>query len=439
MLKRLSFYLFIAFILSTNFVNAQSAPHFNNPGPVSLCINGSYYLNPSSTDGTFSTNDPLIATVNASGYVTGVSAGSTIVSLVISGVGTVSATINVVASLSPSLTITDPTALANYKFDNNPHGPIGGTINYVGYKDFNYSSQARPSNTGYYRSTRQDGNNAGCPTEYYIIKCDACSGTVSQYSTRPQGTLTGNAITQSQATGQLTYTSSNGGGPFTIIYQATGGSPVTANNISSTVAFNVITPTITTTYKLINVTDANTHSSSDFTGTTATITVTHYVGESYGGGIVFYVSDGGAHGLIAATVNQSTSIQWYNGTSTTTTATGTTIGSGRANTNAIIAAQGPTETSYAAGLARAYRGGGYADWYLPSKDELYAMYTKIGQGNFLNVAPLPNTNIGNFAFANYWSSSEGGLGLAWTKSFNGGSEDNFRKDATFHIRAIRSF
>jgi hypothetical protein len=35
---------------------------------------------------------------------------------------------------------------------------------------------------------------------------------------------------------------------------------------------------------------------------------THYIGESYGGGIVFYVYDGGQHGLIAATDDQSTGI-----------------------------------------------------------------------------------------------------------------------------------
>ncbi len=36
----------------------------------------------------------------------------------------------------------------------------------------------------------------------------------------------------------------------------------------------------------------------------------HYIGESYGGGIVFYVYDNGRHGLIAATSDQSTSLVW---------------------------------------------------------------------------------------------------------------------------------
>ncbi|MEO6405797.1 MAG: hypothetical protein ABIY51_14985, partial [Ferruginibacter sp.] len=43
----------------------------------------------------------------------------------------------------------------------------------------------------------------------------------------------------------------------------------------------------------------------------------HYIGESYGGGIVFYVYDNGQHGLIAATADQSTGIQWANNTNIT--------------------------------------------------------------------------------------------------------------------------
>ena len=46
---------------------------------------------------------------------------------------------------------------------------------------------------------------------------------------------------------------------------------------------------------------------------TAWFSTVHFIGESYGGGIVFYVYDNGQHGLIAATADQSTGIQWYNG------------------------------------------------------------------------------------------------------------------------------
>lgn len=162
--------LFVFTIFSTNLVDAQA--QFNNPGPVSLCINGSYYLSPTTINGTFSSANSSVATVDARGYVTGITDGTTEISLTITGGGTITASVTVVST--SSITITDPTALPNYKFDNNPHGPIGGTINYVGYKGFTYSSQTQPTNTGYYRASKQVGNDAGCPVPFYIIKCDAC-------------------------------------------------------------------------------------------------------------------------------------------------------------------------------------------------------------------------------------------------------------------------
>jgi uncharacterized protein (TIGR02145 family) len=193
------------------------------------------------------------------------------------GGGTVSATVTVVSS--SGLSITDPSAHSSYKFNNNPQGPVGGLNNYVGYNGFSYSSQARPIKTGYFRASNQLGDAAGCPFEYDIFRCTTC-GTVPEYATRPQGNLTGNMIIPG-STGQLTYYSSNGGGPFTLVYQPSGGSNITVNNISSTVAFNVAsgtgTPITTTIYKLMSVTDENTNATTDFSGKIATV----YVSSDY--------------------------------------------------------------------------------------------------------------------------------------------------------------
>ena len=119
------------------------------------------------------------------------------------------------------------------------------------------------------------------------------------------------------------------------------------------------------------------------------------VGDFYQGGVVFYIFVDGdtgyvageTHGLIAAVADQSSGIRWNKGFSFTTGATGTAIGTGSANTDAIINVQGATETSYAAGLARAYTGGGYTDWFLPSQDELNKMY--------LNRATINTTAASN--------------------------------------------
>jgi hypothetical protein len=174
----------------------------------------------------------------------------------------------------------------------------------------------------------------------------------------------------------------------------------------------------------------------NLSGTAAAGVYTPTIGEAYQGGKVAYVLQLGdpgydpttPHGLIAATLDQSTGIQWYNNNDYTTTgATGTAIGTGLSNTNAIIASQGETATSYAAaGLARAYAGGGYTDWYLPSKDELNKLY-------------LNKNAIGGFADAGYWSSTEFDFYLAWYQGFFLGSQVNVNKVYTFCVRAIRAF
>ncbi|MDB9748825.1 DUF1566 domain-containing protein, partial [Polaribacter sp.] len=141
------------------------------------------------------------------------------------------------------------------------------------------------------------------------------------------------------------------------------------------------------------------------------------VGDFYQGGVVFHLFEEGetgyvageTHGLIAAVADQSSGIRWYNGINDTTGATGTAIGTGSANTDAIINVQGATETSYAAGLARAYTGGGYTDWFLPSKDELNKMFSYKA---VINTTATANDGS-NFATNYYWSSTEYDNDNAW--------------------------
>ena len=100
----------------------------------------------------------------------------------------------------------------------------------------------------------------------------------------------------------------------------------------------------------------------------STLIGAHYLGESFGGGIVFYVYDNGKHGLIVSTEDQGTEVNWYNGTYSTTNAFRDGVNAGLLNTERIILSQGAG--NYAAQIAANYKGGGFGDWYLPSAYEL---------------------------------------------------------------------
>tara|TARA_R110002012_G_scaffold235004_2_gene408848 strand:+ start:1123 stop:2478 length:1356 start_codon:yes stop_codon:yes gene_type:complete len=168
------------------------------------------------------------------------------------------------------------------------------------------------------------------------------------------------------------------------------------------------------------------------------------VGDFYGGGVIFYLFEAGetgyvageTHGLIAAVEDQSSGMEWYNGSYVITGATGTAIGTGAANTDAIIAAQGATETDYAAGLARAYTVGGYTDWFLPSNDELNLMYVNSAVINTTSVA-----NSGsNFTNEYYWSSTERDSNIAWLQFFgNGVLYPGSKNFPNCSVRAVRAF
>ena len=84
--------------------------------------------------------------------------------------------------------------------------------------------------------------------------------------------------------------------------------------------------------------------------------------------------------------------------------------------------------SQAASLASDYVFGGYSDWYLPSKNELDAMY--------LNLAV---NNKGGFANDFYWSSTESSEYAAWFQDFDGGSRDTLQKKSSLRVRAVRAF
>lgn len=63
-------------------------------------------------------------------------------------------------------------------------------------------------------------------------------------------------------------------------------------------------------------------------------------------------------------------------------------------------------------------------WRLPTREELSLMY-------------LNKNEIGGFAAAYYWSSSEGSNTTAWDQLFSNGLQDYNSEDSTNYVRAVR--
>jgi hypothetical protein len=156
------------------------------------------------------------------------------------------------------------------------------------------------------------------------------------------------------------------------------------------------------------------------------------IGDTYQGGIVFWL-DGNGGGLIAAPTDQSSGTEWGCYGTNITGAYGTAIGTGSQNT--IDIENGCTTTGTAADICANLTLGGFSDWFLPSIDELNEMYLNIGQGNALGLG-----NIGGFANNSYWSSTEYSAHYAWGQDFASGNQSNyFGKYGSYGVRAVRAF
>jgi hypothetical protein len=160
------------------------------------------------------------------------------------------------------------------------------------------------------------------------------------------------------------------------------------------------------------------------------------------GGLIFYIDTAGEHTWTYLEVAPA-STEWPGNewgdyeTQIGGDAALTGIGDGQAATDAIVAhMDGKGITGTAAQLCDALSHNGFEDWFLPSKDELNAIWDNIVEGVYGY-----NDGVGGFAEAYYWSSSEHDSDYAWLQHFFTGIQYNniYSKDFSGRVRAVRAF
>jgi hypothetical protein len=153
-----------------------------------------------------------------------------------------------------------------------------------------------------------------------------------------------------------------------------------------------------------------------------------------GGGIIFYINpQAGPWKYLEAAPAETewSSITWSsNNNATNIAGTGVAIGTGKRNTETILRVlTEKRENDRAAQFCDSLEYGEYADWFLPSKDELNLMYTN-----------LKAKRIGGFSDTLYWSSSQtNNIWNSWAQNFGDGRQEEQSKSNTYSVRAIRQF
>jgi hypothetical protein len=354
----------------------------------------------------------------------------------------------------PTITIT----IGNYTYTaNTPQGPNVATnsgtgnnytFSYVGTGSTTYAaSSTRPTNAGTYSVTvtvnaSSDGN--------YTSTSSSAAFTIAKavpIVTPTIGTYNYSLATPT-AQGPNTSTNTGTGSTYTYSYIGTG---FTSYGPSAT------KPTDGGTYNVVSTVAASSdgnYTAASSSPTAFKISLNLALGNSYGGGKVAYILKSGdigydpnqQHGLIISgdLTPSLTDIIWSNNTVVTGATAGLEVlgawdaanstylefvdlGVGINNTNLIISSE-EVGSSYAAGLARSYNGGGYTNWYLPSYNELYGIRHN-------------KAFIGTINRSFYWSSTEDSYWGAWRVLFgNSGWDAAYDKNfPNAGVRAVRVF
>jgi len=162
------------------------------------------------------------------------------------------------------------------------------------------------------------------------------------------------------------------------------------------------------------------------------------IGSYHAGGIVFYIDETGEHGLVVAPIIgdkvKSDVVEFYKPVRVEwgpfmldVSGTDCEIGSGRSNTDLILAATPGLIT--AASVCRDLTLNGYNDWFLPSLFELNRMYFVLF---FKGLFRFDRTQL-------VWSSTQASPGSAWAMNFDDGDVYGSHKNNDYQVRAVRAF
>jgi hypothetical protein len=288
---------------------------------------------------------------------------------------------------------------------------------------------------------------AGPASKVAITRASVGTERRTAFTTQPQITIrdaSNNTVTSSTEVVTATITS-GAGGSFVGTTTATASSGLatfTGLGVDGTIG-----TAYTITYTVTGLTVAT--ATVTLTGTTCYGIFTCQVGDTgSGGGKIFYVASGtftqdGATGSMCITnckyleaapttgVNAWTDAAYVWSGNTTqaigATARGTAIGTGYANTLAIVGQISGGDTSNRAGtISRAYRGpNNQSDWYLPSESEILELYSK-------------RTIVGASWSGSHWTSSETTTDPVRARAHGSGMYSPEKKDALL-VRPIRAF
>jgi len=89
---------------------------------------------------------------------------------------------------------------------------------------------------------------------------------------------------------------------------------------------------------------------------------------------------------------------------------------------------GDSTWDVAIAAARNYKGGGFSDWHLPTRNELDLMYKN-----------LKENGLGEFSGSYYWTSAETDKRYAYYQYFGSGGQDFKEKSYSFGVRAVRAY